>query len=80
MHVGKESNNLDESEIIGVSDNDYVVYDNADNGKITHILSKMTLSDAQKIGISRRNFFYLKKKVNDGKELRFKKKTIRHLA
>ena len=26
-HIGKESNNLEESEVIGVSDNDYVIYD-----------------------------------------------------
>ena len=35
IHIGKRSNNLDESEIIGVSDNDYVMYDNASNYKIT---------------------------------------------
>ncbi len=26
-HISKESNNLEESEVIGVSDNDYVIYD-----------------------------------------------------
>ena len=33
-HIGKESNNLEESEVIGVSDNDYVIYDNKTEQKI----------------------------------------------
>ena len=33
-HIGKESNNLEESEVLGVSDNDYVIYDNKTEQKI----------------------------------------------
>jgi hypothetical protein len=78
-HIGKESNNLEESEVIGVSDNDYVVYDNKTEQKIADVIKSMTTKDARHIGLSKRHLFRLKKKVKQGKGIVLKKKTINKL-
>ena len=78
-HIGKESNNLEESEVIGVSDNDYVIYDNKTEQKLTDILKNMTTKDARRIGLSKRHLFRLKKKVKQGKRMLLKKKTAHKL-
>ena len=75
-HIGKESNNLEESEVIGVSDNDYVIYDNKSEQKITDVIKKLTPKQAKQAGISKRNLRYLKMKVREGKQIRFKRKTL----
>ncbi|MGI0100268.1 MAG: hypothetical protein ACREBH_00890, partial [Candidatus Micrarchaeaceae archaeon] len=78
-HIGKESNNLEETEVIGVSDNDYVVYDNKTEQRIMDIIKDMTTKDARRIGLSKRHLFRLKKKVKQGKEIVLKKKTLNKL-
>ena len=78
-HIGKESNNLEESEVIGVSDNDYVIYDNKTEQKITKFIKKMTVKQAREIGISRRNLFYLRKKLLLSQRILLKKKTVLRL-
>ena len=75
-HIGKESNNLEETEVIGVSDNDYVIYDNKSEQKITDVIQKLTPKQAKVVGISKRNLRYLRKKVKEGKKVVLKKKTI----
>ncbi len=60
-HIGKESNNLEESEVIAVSDNDYVIYDNKTEQKITDVIKNMTTKDARPIGLSKRHLFGLRK-------------------
>jgi hypothetical protein len=64
-HIGKESNNLEESEVIGVSDNDYVIYDNKTEQKITGVIKNMTTKDARRIGLSKRHLFRLKKRIKE---------------
>ena len=78
-HIGKESNNLEESEVIGVSDNDYVIYDNKSEQKITGIIKNMTTKDARHIGLSKRHLFRLKKRIKEGKRIVLKKKTSKKL-
>ena len=78
-HIGKESNNLEESEVIGVSDNDYVIYDNKTEQKITDVIKNMTTKDAKRIGLSKMQMFRLKKKVQHGEQIVLKKKTIHKL-
>ena len=78
-HIGKESNNLNESEIIGVSDNDYVIYDNKTEQKIIEVIRNMTTKDAKRIGLSKMQMFRLKKKVQQGKQIILKKKTLKKL-
>ena len=79
-HIGKESNNLEESEVIGVSDNDYVIYDNKTEQKISDVIKNMTTKDAERIGLSKMQMFRLKKKIKEGKRIVLKKKTINKLA
>ncbi|MCL4373936.1 MAG: hypothetical protein M1279_01675 [Candidatus Marsarchaeota archaeon] len=78
-HIGKELNNIEESEVIGVSDNDYVIYDNKTEQKITGVINNMTIKQAKQAGISKRNLRYLKMKVREGKHIRFKRKTLLRL-
>ena len=78
-HIGKESNNLEESEVIGVSDNNYVVYDNKTEQKITDVIKNMTTKDAKRIGLSKMQMFRLKKKIKEGKKIVLKKKTLKKL-
>ena len=79
IHIGKESNNLDESEIIGVSDSDYVIYDNVDNNRITSVIQKMKSKDARRIGLSKRHLFRLKKRLKRGLKIELRKKTLRKI-
>ncbi|MDE1825337.1 MAG: hypothetical protein KGH61_01675 [Candidatus Micrarchaeota archaeon] len=78
-HIGKESNNIEESEVIGVSDSDYVVYDNKTEQKITDAIKNMTTKDAKRIGLSKRHLFRLKKRINEEKKIELKKKTMKKL-
>ena len=78
-HIGKESNNLEESEVIGVSDNDYVIYDNKSAQKITDVIRNMTTKDAKHIGLSKMQMFRLKKKIKEGKNIALKRKTVKRL-
>ena len=78
-HIGKESNNLEESEVIGVSDSDYVIYDNKTEQKIIEIIRNMTTKDAKRIGLSKMQMFRLKKRIKEGKKIVLKKKTVNKL-
>ena len=64
-----------ESEVIGVSDNDYVIYDNKIEQKITDVIKNMTTKDAKRIGLSKRHLFRLKKRIKGGKKIVLKSKT-----
>ena len=79
-NIGKESNNLDEAETIGILDNNYVIYDNKTEQKIIRIIKKLTPKQAKQIGISKRNLRYLRKKVKNKEKLRLKSKTIKRLS
>ena len=78
-HIGKESNNLEESEVIGVSDDNYVIYDSRTEQKIAGAIRNMTTKDARRIGLSKIQMFRLKKKIKEGKKIVLKKKTIKKL-
>ena len=69
-----------ESEVIGVSDNDYVIYDNKSEQKITDVIKNMTTKDARRIGLSKRHLFRLKKRIKEGKKIVLKKKTVHKLT
>ncbi len=78
-HIGKESNNLEESDILGVSDDDYVTYDNKIKQKISDVIKNLTPKQAKQIGISKRNMRYLKAKIKTKKQIILKKKTLNRL-
>ena len=52
-HIGKEPNNLEETEAISVSDNDYVIYDNKTEQRRADVIRNMTTKDAKRIGLSK---------------------------
>ena len=79
-HIGKESNNLEESEVIGVSDDDYVIYDNKSEQKIADVIKNMTTKDARHIGLSKRHLFRLKKRIKEGKKIALERKTLKKLS
>ena len=79
-HIGKESNNLEESEVLGVSDDDYVIYDNRTEQKIAGVIRNMTTKDARRIGLSKMQMLRLKKKIKEGKKIVLKGKTMKKLA
>ncbi|MGC8652167.1 MAG: hypothetical protein ACP5UH_02870 [Candidatus Micrarchaeia archaeon] len=79
-HIGKESNNLEETEVIGVSDNDYVIYNNKTEKKIADVIKRLTPKRAKQIGLSKRNLRYLRKKIKEGKTIKqLKRKTLNKL-
>jgi DNA-binding Xre family transcriptional regulator len=80
IYIGKESNNLEESEGIGVQEDDYVIYDDRITGKIMSCIKNLTPEKAKQIGISRRNLFYLKNRIKSGKQMVLKKKTLNKLT
>ena len=52
-HIGKESNNLEETEVICVSDNNYTVYGDKGEQRIIEIIRNMITKDAKHIGLSK---------------------------
>ncbi|MCH8915536.1 MAG: hypothetical protein IIA82_06815, partial [Thaumarchaeota archaeon] len=60
-YIGKESNELEKSEIFGVSAKDTIQYVNYQK-KLREIIANLTLEKALGVGISKRTFYYLKQK------------------
>ena len=77
-YIGKESIELEESEVLGVSDKDYSEYVDR-QGKLVEIIKNLALYAAQQIGIAKRTFFDLKKKAFNAKQINLKGKTLRKL-
>ena len=74
-HIGKESNELEQSEIFGVSKTDTMEYVNHQK-KIRGSIASLTLEKALKIGLDRREFYRLKKKLGSDKPIMLRKKTL----
>jgi hypothetical protein len=64
-YIGKESNDLDDNQIIGVDDDSYTEYKNI-NAYILKLLSTKP-KDAQKLGVTRRQYYRIIKKYRDNK-------------
>ena len=78
-YIGKEANELDESEVIGTSDSSYISYDGPHH--LTDIVQRMDAKEALKAGISRRHMFRLQARIKQG-DNRFKinKKTQKKIS
>ncbi len=74
-HIGKESNELEQSEIFGVSKDDTIQYVNHQK-KIKEIIEKLTSEKALEIGMDRREFYRLKNKLKDNKPIVLRKNTL----
>lgn len=77
-YIGKESNELEESEVVGVSKEDTLEYVNQQE-KLRKIIGNLTLEKVLEIGMSRREFFYLKKKCENNRQITLKEKIMKIL-
>lgn len=69
VHIGKESNNLEESEIMGVGSGNYETYENLEDldekfRKISDRILELKPKDVKKVGISKQTLWNVKNKVN----------------
>jgi hypothetical protein len=81
-YIGKESNNLEESEIIGVQDDYTVIYKDRitdNNTDLTRIIMLITPLHAAKVRLSKRQLMRLRKKVRNGEPIKLRNKTVRKL-
>ena len=74
-YIGKESNELEESNILGVSDKNYTEYQDIEN-KILQIKP----AQAFKLGLSRTNLITLQKKVRKKIPLRLQNRTLAKIS
>lgn len=68
IHIGKESNNLEESEFLGVDDASYETYEDVRNldkkfKKIAPSILKLKPKDVKKLGISKQTLWNVKQKI-----------------
>lgn len=82
VHVGKESNNLDESEALGVDSDSYETYENIEDldckfRKIAKKVLKLNPRDVKKLGISRQTLFNTKIRIELDQINRISTKMIR---
>lgn len=68
IHVGKESNNLEESDVLGVDSDSYQTYEKVDGldvkfRKISDMVLKLNPKDVKKVGISRQTLWNVKKRI-----------------
>lgn len=76
--IGKETNELEESLVIGVEDENYTEYIKQD--AIIQRLLSLSAKEAQKFGISRAEFYKVREKYIKGEEFELNKKTINKLT
>lgn len=68
IHIGKESNNLEESEFLGVDSGSYETYEDIRNldkrfKKIAPSILKLKPKDVKKFGISKQTLWNIKQKI-----------------
>jgi len=78
-YIGKESNSLEESETIGVQDDNYVYYSKDQGKKITERIEGLTPKEAKQIGMKRWQYNYIKRCLKQGKIPKLKRKSLRLL-
>jgi hypothetical protein len=80
-HIGKESNILEEAEILGVGDDAYTVYGSEIEQIQQHkdMIMVAEPKNTQAIGISRQTLFDVKQAIREGRTEKLKRKTIQRL-
>lgn len=68
LHIGKESNNLDENEILGLDSKSYAVYENKEefDRKLRDLIPRileLKPKDVKRFGISRQTLWNIKNKI-----------------
>ena len=74
-HIGKESNNLDESQITGIGEDDYLEYDNV--MEFYDWILSLKPKDVKDKGISQRALYKVQTNVKSGKRLNPKVRIVR---
>lgn len=79
IHIGKEADNIEESEVIGINDESYQVYSNGKtstrlNVNSANLILNMDSGTAKKYGISESNLRYWKSQITEGKPIRVSRK------
>ncbi|MEM4213484.1 MAG: hypothetical protein QXO63_04165, partial [Thermoplasmatales archaeon] len=77
-YIGKESNNLDESMIMGIDDNSYIEYENLK--EFYNWVLKLKPKDVRDKGISRGALWDVKERIRKGKALNSKTKVVKMLV
>ena len=77
-YIGKESNELEESEVTGVSKENTMGYVNQQK-KVREIIENLTLEKVLDLGISRRVYFDWKQKIKNNISFTTKKRTLNKL-
>ena len=67
-YIGKESNNLEESEVLGVDSSSYEIYESVEDldsrfGKIAKDVLKLNPRDVKKFGISKQTLWNVKRSI-----------------
>ena len=77
-YIGKESNNLEQSEVLRVSKKDTIEYVDFQK-KLRKIIENLTLDKASKIGLDKREFYRLKNKLERDKPIILRTKILEKL-
>ena len=77
-HIGKESNELEQSEVFRVSKKDTIEYVNFQK-KLRKIIENLTLDKASEIGLDRREFYRLKNKLESDKPIVLRGKILQKI-
>lgn len=80
VHIGKESNNLDENDIMGVTEEDYVIYHpssgaGSENKEYNETVNRIKPSEASKYGLSERHVIRWRKQIANGEPIKYCKKS-----
>jgi hypothetical protein len=78
-YIGKETNDLEESETVGVSEDNYIEYVNEGRIDWKEVLNCLTPDLAAMAGVSPRNLRYLKQRMKHGEPLKMKPSTKRKI-
>ena len=80
IHIGKESNKLEETNVLGVGEDGYQHYGSiGDDGELREMIYEINPKVADKLEISRSERFRLKKMVRENLPLKISKTTRRKL-
>ena len=75
--VGKEANDIEETAITGVHNIDYVYYNKNFEQKVAQKIDTLTKDEANSYGISNWQYNYIRRCLKEGKQPKFKKKTLK---
>jgi len=79
IHIGKESNKLDQLDVVGVGKDGYEYYDNGEvelSEDQEDLILSMAPKVSEEIGIPERQLYYLKDRINKGGSVKLPEKIL----